>query len=181
MMMSQGPIAIHAYENLTPTDYGVIALRQLLREGIRAVREGPRPGRHHPRSERRDPHAHAEHGPARAAGGHARSRRALLKDIGREVAEGDYLHRFAAGLRGPSRARRRRAPRRRSGRDRWPRRGRVAARRRAARAPCVGDMAAQHREEGRHLGRADGRREVVPAQGARGEFVAIGRGLHSIR
>jgi phenylpropionate dioxygenase-like ring-hydroxylating dioxygenase large terminal subunit len=42
-MSSQGPIAIHAYENLTPTDYGVIALRYLLRNALRALEEGRDP------------------------------------------------------------------------------------------------------------------------------------------
>jgi phenylpropionate dioxygenase-like ring-hydroxylating dioxygenase large terminal subunit len=42
-MASQGPIAVHAYENLTSTDYGVIAVRNLFREGIRAVQEGKDP------------------------------------------------------------------------------------------------------------------------------------------
>jgi hypothetical protein len=43
MMTSQGPIAIHGYEHLTATDYGVIALRNLVRESIRAVEEGRDP------------------------------------------------------------------------------------------------------------------------------------------
>jgi hypothetical protein len=92
MMTSQGRIAIHAYENLTPTDYGVIGLRQMFRDGIRAVREG------------RDPL-----GVVRDPAYRIRSRTQntviavppaatpeadvqLLKRIGREVAEGDQLH-----------------------------------------------------------------------------------------
>jgi hypothetical protein len=43
MMVSQGPITIHASENLTSTDYGVIGMRQMIREGIRAVQEGRDP------------------------------------------------------------------------------------------------------------------------------------------
>ena len=43
MMVSQGPIAIHAYEHLTSTDYGVIGMRQMIRDGIRAVQEGRDP------------------------------------------------------------------------------------------------------------------------------------------
>jgi len=94
MMTSQGRIAVHGYENLTPTDYGVIGLRQLLRDGVHAVREG------------RDPL-----GLERAANAPLRTRTqntvlpvppaatpeadvALLKQVGREVAEGDYLRRF---------------------------------------------------------------------------------------
>jgi phenylpropionate dioxygenase-like ring-hydroxylating dioxygenase large terminal subunit len=43
MMVSQGPITIYGYENLTSTDYGVIGMRQMIREGVRAVREGRDP------------------------------------------------------------------------------------------------------------------------------------------
>lgn len=93
-MMSQGPIAIHAYENLATTDYGVIATRNLIREGIRAVHEGKDPP-----------------GIIRDEGKRIRTRtqntilripqaetpeadKNLLREIGREVAEGDHLHRF---------------------------------------------------------------------------------------
>ncbi len=92
MMISQGPIAIHGYEHLTSTDYGVIALRQLLRDGIRAIGEG------------RDPI-----GVFREAGKRLRTRAQntvvrvppadsaeadvlLLRDIGRKIADGDLLH-----------------------------------------------------------------------------------------
>jgi hypothetical protein len=92
MMTSQGAIAIHGYENLTPTDYGVIGLRQMLRDGIRAVKEG------------RDPL-----GVVRDPSFRIRSRtqntviavppaatpeadHALLKKIGLEVAQSDLLH-----------------------------------------------------------------------------------------
>jgi nitrite reductase/ring-hydroxylating ferredoxin subunit len=43
MMVSQGPITIHAAEHLTSTDYGVIGMRQMIRDGVRAVREGRDP------------------------------------------------------------------------------------------------------------------------------------------
>lgn len=41
-MMSQGPITIHALENLNATDTGVAMLRTLLRRGMSAVAEGKR-------------------------------------------------------------------------------------------------------------------------------------------
>jgi hypothetical protein len=34
---------VHAYENLTTTDYGVIGFRKMVRDGIRAVAEGRDP------------------------------------------------------------------------------------------------------------------------------------------
>jgi hypothetical protein len=90
--VSQGPIAIHAYEHLTSTDYGVIALRQSLREGIRAVAEG-----RDPVGIVRDPHARIR---TRGQNTIVRAPRAatpeaderLLKNIGREIADGDLLH-----------------------------------------------------------------------------------------
>jgi nitrite reductase/ring-hydroxylating ferredoxin subunit len=95
MMTSQGPITIHATENLTPTDYGVIALRRLVRDGIRAVQEGRDPA-----GVLRDPAARIR---TRAQNTILRVPPAatpeadeqLLKEIGRTVAEGDYLHRFS--------------------------------------------------------------------------------------
>jgi phenylpropionate dioxygenase-like ring-hydroxylating dioxygenase large terminal subunit len=92
--VSAGPIAIHAYENLTSTDYGVIGYRQLIREGIRAVREGRDPigivrdpqGRIRTRTQNtllRVPPAETPEADL-----------LLLKKIGREVADGDQLHRF---------------------------------------------------------------------------------------
>jgi hypothetical protein len=89
--VSQGPIAIHAYEHLTSTDYGVIALRNLLREGIRAVAEGKDPVGivRDPRAKIRTrgqntivrvPHAATPEEDA-----------LLLKRIGREVAESDLV------------------------------------------------------------------------------------------
>jgi nitrite reductase/ring-hydroxylating ferredoxin subunit len=95
MIMSQGPITIHATENLTPTDYGVIGLRQLIRDGIRDVREG-----RDPVGVLRDPDAtirtRSQNTVLRvppAATPEADVQ--LLKDLGRQVAEGDYLERFA--------------------------------------------------------------------------------------
>jgi len=95
MMTSQGPITKHNGENLTPTDYGVIALRQLVREGIRAVQEGRDPAGIH-----RDPDARIR---TRAQNTILRVPPAatpeedevLLKEIARKVAEGNYLHEFS--------------------------------------------------------------------------------------
>jgi nitrite reductase/ring-hydroxylating ferredoxin subunit len=93
--VSQGPIAIHAYENLTSTDYGVIAFRNLLREGIRAVREGQDPA-----GIVRDPNAvirtRGQNTIVRVP--HAATPdedTALLRKVGREVAESDLLHTLA--------------------------------------------------------------------------------------
>jgi phenylpropionate dioxygenase-like ring-hydroxylating dioxygenase large terminal subunit len=89
--VSAGPIAIHAYENLTSTDYGVIAYRQTIRDNIRAVAEGRDPA-----GILRDPNARVRIRtqntvvrvpPAATAEGDI----ALLKRIGREVADGDLL------------------------------------------------------------------------------------------
>jgi hypothetical protein len=92
MFVSQGPIAIHGYENLTPTDYGVIGIRQLVREGIRAVQEGRdpigidrNPG-HRMRTRTQNTFLAV---PAAAT---PEADVELLKRIGREVAEGNYLH-----------------------------------------------------------------------------------------
>jgi hypothetical protein len=91
MMTSQGQIAIHAYENLTPTDYGVIGLRQMFRDGIQAVKQG-----RDPLGVVRDPAFRIRSRtqntviavpPAATAEADA----ALLKKIGLEVAEGDQL------------------------------------------------------------------------------------------
>ena len=92
--VSQGEIAIHAYENLTSTDYGVIALRQMLREGIRAVRNGG-----DPLGVSRDPNhtirTRTQNTFVRVpAAGSPEADAALLKRIGREVADGDELNRF---------------------------------------------------------------------------------------
>jgi nitrite reductase/ring-hydroxylating ferredoxin subunit len=95
MMMSQGPIAVHAYEHLTSTDYGILALRSLLRENIRAVQEGRDPvgiyrdPDHVIRTRTQNTVVRVP----RAATPEADA--ALLKKIGRDVAEGDQLRTFA--------------------------------------------------------------------------------------
>jgi hypothetical protein len=94
MMTSQGRIAVHGYENLTPTDYGVIGLRQQLREGVQAVREGRDPA-----GLNRDPdkpiRSRTQNTVVRVpAAASAQDDVALLKEVGRNVAEGDYLERF---------------------------------------------------------------------------------------
>jgi phenylpropionate dioxygenase-like ring-hydroxylating dioxygenase large terminal subunit len=91
-MHSQGPIAIHAYENLTPTDYGVIALRYLLTTSLRAIQEG-----RDPLGIVRDPNHVVR---TRAQTTIVRVPRAatpaadeeLLKRTAREIAESDLLH-----------------------------------------------------------------------------------------
>lgn len=42
--VSQRPIAVHALEHLGATDRGIIMLRKLIRQGIRAVKNGKEPG-----------------------------------------------------------------------------------------------------------------------------------------
>jgi phenylpropionate dioxygenase-like ring-hydroxylating dioxygenase large terminal subunit len=94
MFMSQGPIAIHGYENLTPTDYGVIALREMFREGMRAVKEGKDPV-----GINRDPNYRIR---TRTQNTFIRAPKAatpeedvaLLKQVGRQVAEANYLNEF---------------------------------------------------------------------------------------
>jgi hypothetical protein len=93
-MTSQGPIAIHAYENLTSTDYGVIALRQLLRDGIRAVNEG-----RDPMGVIRDPgyviRSRTQNTFVRMPAGESPdAETALLKKVGREIADGNQLNEF---------------------------------------------------------------------------------------
>ncbi len=94
MFVSQGPIAIHGYENLTPTDYGIIALRQMLKENIRAVQEGRDPlgvvRDPNYRFRTRTQNTYLPLAPAASAA----EEPALLKRIGHEVAEGNYQHQF---------------------------------------------------------------------------------------
>jgi hypothetical protein len=94
--VSAGPIAVHAYENLTSTDYGVIAYRQTIRDNIRAVQEGRDPA-----GILRDPQQRVRIRtqntvvrvpPAATPEGDV----ALLKRIGREVADGDLLRTLPA-------------------------------------------------------------------------------------
>ena len=90
----QGRIAIHAYENLTSTDYGVIALRQMIRENIRAVAEGRDPVAV-TRDERAKLRIRSQNTFVRAPqAATPEADVALLKSIGREIAEGDQLYRF---------------------------------------------------------------------------------------
>ncbi len=92
MMVSQGPIAIHAYENLTSTDYGVIGMRQMVREGIRAVQDGRDPVGivRDPQKVIRTRGQSTVIRVPRAAS--AEADLALLKQAGRDVAERDLFN-----------------------------------------------------------------------------------------
>ncbi|MEI6300518.1 MAG: Rieske 2Fe-2S domain-containing protein [Betaproteobacteria bacterium] len=89
-MTSQGPINIHAYENLASSDIGVSMFRNYLREGIEAVQAGRNPlgvvhdDRFRIRTRTQNTVIHA---PPTAT---AAQERQLLTTIGRDVAEGDY-------------------------------------------------------------------------------------------
>ena len=92
MMVSQGPIAIHGYEHLTSTDYGVIAFRQAIREGIRAVQEGRDPA-----GITRDPNyrirTYSQNTVVRVpVADTPQADEQLLKKIGREVTFSDLQH-----------------------------------------------------------------------------------------
>ena len=86
---SQRPVAIHALEHLASTDRGVIMLRKIVRDGIRAVQAGATP-----RGARRAPGE-----PIRTycqdtvlkipAAGSPEDDRALLRDTGRRVVAGE--------------------------------------------------------------------------------------------
>jgi phenylpropionate dioxygenase-like ring-hydroxylating dioxygenase large terminal subunit len=95
MMASQGRIAVHAYEHLTSTDYGVLALRQLLRDNARAVAEGRDPAgivrdpNHRIRTRGQNTVLHIPPAPT------PEEDVAMLKRIGREVADGDLLNTLA--------------------------------------------------------------------------------------
>ncbi len=92
MMVSQGPITIYGYENLTSTDYGVIGMRQMIRDGVRAVQAG-----RDPLGIVRDPQQVIR---TRGQSTVVRVPRAatpeadvaLLKKVGREVAEADLFN-----------------------------------------------------------------------------------------
>jgi nitrite reductase/ring-hydroxylating ferredoxin subunit len=94
MMASQGRIAVHAYENLTATDLGVIGYREMIRAGIEAVRAG-----RDPLGVVRDPQARIR---TRTQNTLVRVPRAatpeadleLLRATGRLIAEGDELRAF---------------------------------------------------------------------------------------
>jgi hypothetical protein len=94
MMASQGRIAVHAYENLTTTDGGVLGFRQMIREGIAAVQAG-----RDPLGVTRDPATRVRTRTQntlirvpRAAAPH--DDLALLEATGRRIAEGDQLRTF---------------------------------------------------------------------------------------
>ena len=93
MMSSQGPpIAVHSIEHLTPTDYGVIGVRNMLREGIRAVQEGKDPVAviYDPdyQIRTRTQNTVLEIPPAATPEADA----AMMREKGREVADSDLLH-----------------------------------------------------------------------------------------
>jgi hypothetical protein len=89
-MMSQGPINIHAYENLATSDIGLKMFRDFVREGIKDVQAGRDPrgivrDTSRPiRTRTQNTVIHAP--PAKTAQADAE----LRKKIGRDVAEGDY-------------------------------------------------------------------------------------------
>lgn len=89
-MTSQGPINIHAYENLTTSDIGVRMFRQYLSEGIAAVQAGRDPvGVGHEDAFRIRTRTQNTVVRAPAAATEAEDRQLLAK-IGRDVAEGRY-------------------------------------------------------------------------------------------
>ena len=100
--VSQRPIAIHALEHLGQSDRGVIMLRKLIRDGIRAVQAG------------RDPHGVAFSG-SRPISTYAQdtvlrvppaatpeAEKQLLIDIGRRVLDGYYVKNPPPGVVVPS-------------------------------------------------------------------------------
>ncbi len=96
---SQRPIAVHALEHLGATDRGVIMLRRLVREGIRAVQRGEDPpglvrGPHAPiPTYSQDTVLRIPPAPTPEAD------RALLRAEGRKVAAGYYLRHPPPGVR----------------------------------------------------------------------------------
>jgi hypothetical protein len=86
----QGPIAVHAREHLAPSDRGVVMLRRMIREGIRAVAEGKDPYGAHP--ETMPVRTYAQDTVLRIPG-HADpdAERQLLVETGRKVLDGHYL------------------------------------------------------------------------------------------
>ncbi|HEX7055507.1 MAG TPA: aromatic ring-hydroxylating dioxygenase subunit alpha [Burkholderiales bacterium] len=86
----QGPIAVHAREHLAPSDRGVVMLRRMIREGIRAVAAGEDP--YGARPESMPVRTYAQDTVLRippAADPEAEHR--LLVETGRKVLEGHYL------------------------------------------------------------------------------------------
>ena len=82
-LVGQRPIAIHSMEHLGETDRGVIMMRKLVRQGIRAVQKGEDPSGQDPRDKARRDHPHLlqRHGAAHSPGPDA--------GAGEESAEGD--------------------------------------------------------------------------------------------
>jgi hypothetical protein len=96
VMTSQGPIAVRQYENLTTTDTGVIMLRNMILDGIRAVQEG-----RDPVGVNRDPnkiiHTRAQNTVLRVPPAETpEADEALLKELGRNVAAGEPYYRLQA-------------------------------------------------------------------------------------
>ncbi len=88
---SQRPIAVHALEHLASGDRGVVMVRNLLREGIRAVAQGGDPRRFVPTSGELIP-TYAQNTILRIPPGEsADAERELLREVGRKVARGEYL------------------------------------------------------------------------------------------
>jgi len=85
---SQRPIAVHAAEHLASTDHGVIMLRRIVRDGIRAVQAGQDPwGTHWPEGKIIPTHAQdlVLRLPLAAS---AEADRQGLREIGRRVVTG---------------------------------------------------------------------------------------------
>lgn len=86
----QGPIAVHGREHLAPSDRGVVMLRRMIREGIRAVAEGKDPFGAHPASA--PVRTFAQDTVLRIPGAaDADAERRLLAETGRKVLDGYYL------------------------------------------------------------------------------------------
>lgn len=89
-MTSQGPVNIHAYENLSTSDLGIQMFRQYLRQEIEAVQAGRDPlgvGRDEDRRIRTRTQNTVVRAPQAAS---AEADRQLLAAVGRDVAEGNY-------------------------------------------------------------------------------------------
>jgi hypothetical protein len=93
---SQRPIAVHRLEHLASTDEGVIMVRKLVREGIRAVQGGELPPRLEAEGDQPIP-THCQISVVRVERGATPEReRAILRDIGRQVAAGRRLEAMKA-------------------------------------------------------------------------------------
>jgi nitrite reductase/ring-hydroxylating ferredoxin subunit len=92
MFTSQGPIAVHGYEHMTSTDYGVIAVRNITLDGIRAVREGRDPLGIY-RDSNHVIRTFAQNTVVRVPpAATPEADEALLRKVGREIAASDLLH-----------------------------------------------------------------------------------------